>query len=57
MDISKAKEMLGFSPTSTDEAVRRTVDFYEEAFYAFPKERDEVLSELFTAAIPKVDVF
>jgi hypothetical protein len=54
MDISKAKEVLGFSPTPTEEAVRQTVHFYEEAFYAFPNQRDEVLSELFTSAIPKV---
>jgi hypothetical protein len=56
MDISKAKELLGFSPTPTEEAVRQTVHFYEEAFYAFPNQRDEVLSELFTSAIPKVCV-
>jgi hypothetical protein len=54
MDISKAKEVLGFSPTPIEEAVRQTVHFYEEAFYAFPNQRDEVLSELFTSAIPKV---
>ncbi len=54
MDISKAKGLLGFSPTTTEEAVRQTVHFYEEAFYAFPNQRDEVLSELFTSAIPKV---
>ncbi len=54
MDISKAKDLLGFSPTTTAEAVRQTVHFYEEAFYAFPNQRDEVLSELFTSAIPKV---
>jgi hypothetical protein len=54
MDISKAKEVLGFSPTTTEEAVRQSVHFYEEAFYAFPNQRDEVLSELFTSAIPKV---
>jgi hypothetical protein len=54
MDISKAKELLGFRPTATAEAIRQTVDFYEEAFYAFPNQRDEVLSELFASAIPKV---
>ena len=54
MDISRAVAMLGFTPTATAEAVRRTIAFYEEAFYAFPTQRDEVLSELFATAIPKV---
>jgi hypothetical protein len=54
MDIGRARALLAFQPTAVAEAVKATIDFYEEAFYAFPTQRDEVLSELFATAIPKV---
>ena len=53
LDISKAKEMLDFQPTSADEAFRETLAWYDEAFVKFPAHRDSVLTELFQTAIPK----
>lgn len=53
MDITKAKEMLDFVPTSADEAFKESLAFYKEAFINFPKERDAVLTELFKSAVPK----
>ena len=53
MDISKAKKTLQFQPTSAEEAFRKTLAWYEEAFVKFPSHRDSVLTELFQTAIPK----
>lgn len=53
MDISKARKLLGFEPTPTEEAVKRTIKFYEEAFVQFPEERDKVLKDLFNSVVPK----
>jgi len=55
MDISKAKEMLGFVPTSADATFEATLAFYKKAFVEFPKERDMVLTELFKTAVPKTN--
>lgn len=53
MDISKAKKMLGFTPTSAEEAFKATLAWYEEAFVKFPSNRDSILTDLFQTAIPK----
>ena len=53
IDISKAKKMLGFKPTSPDEAFKQTLAWYEEAFVKFPGNRDSILTDLFQTAIPK----
>jgi len=53
MDISKAKKMLSFKPTTAEEAFQATLAWYEEAFHKFPTQRDVVLSELFQTAVPK----
>ena len=53
IDISKAKKMLGFKPTSADEAFKQTLAWYEEAFVKFPGNRDSILTDLFQTAIPK----
>ena len=53
LDISKAKTMLGFTPTPADEAFKATLDWYKEAFVKFPSHRDSILTDLFQTAIPK----
>ena len=53
LDISKAKSMLGFTPTPADEAFKATLDWYKEAFVKFPSHRDSILTDLFQTAIPK----
>ena len=45
--------MLGFKPTSADEAFKQTLAWYEEAFVKFPGNRDSILTDLFQTAIPK----
>ena len=57
MDISKAKKMLGFVPTSAEEAFKATLAWYEEAFVKFPSNRDSILTDLFQTAIPKENRF
>ena len=57
MDISKAKKMLGFTPTSAEEAFKSTLAWYEEAFVKFPSNRDSILTDLFQTAIPKENRF
>ena len=53
MDMSKAKKMLNFKPTKAEEAFKRTLNWYEDAFHKFPTQRDIILSELFKTAVPK----
>ena len=53
IDISKAKKMLKFQPTSAEEAFKSTLDWYEQAFVKFPSNRDSILTDLFQTAIPK----
>eukprot|EP00092_Neocalanus_flemingeri_P007876 GFUD01008502.1.p1 GENE.GFUD01008502.1~~GFUD01008502.1.p1 ORF type:complete len:411 (-),score=89.31 GFUD01008502.1:138-1370(-) len=53
MDISKAKKILKFQPTSAVEAFEKTMAWYEEAFVKYPTQRDIILSELFQTAVPK----
>ena len=57
MDITKAKKMLGFTPTPADDAFKATLAWYEEALVKFPSNRDSVLTELFQTAIPKENRF
>ena len=53
LDISKAKTMLGITPTPAAEAFKATLDWYKEAFVKFPSHRDSILTDLFQTAIPK----
>jgi len=53
MDINKAKKKLHFQPTSAEEAFKKTLAWYEEAFAKYPTQRDIILSELFQTAVPK----
>ena len=46
IDISKAREKLGFTPSTADEAFRKTVQWYEDAFLTMEKEREKALSVL-----------
>ena len=53
LDISKARKMLGFKPTTADEAFKATLAWYEQAFVKFPSNRDSILTDLFQTAVPK----
>jgi len=53
VDITKAREKLGFEPTDVEEAIRTTIHFHEDAFAKFPKQRDLVLKDLFSIVVPK----
>lgn len=48
VNITKAKKYLGWIPTSWDVVAKATVDFYNQAFYNFEQERNEVLQKLQT---------
>jgi nucleoside-diphosphate-sugar epimerase len=53
VDISKAKDELGFVPTSADTAFRETVRWYEEAFTSREKEREDMLKRFQDFVIPR----
>ncbi|XP_014673838.1 PREDICTED: uncharacterized protein LOC106814077 isoform X2 [Priapulus caudatus] len=46
VDISKAKNLIGWQPTSLDDAISKTVQFYNAAETRFASERDDVFEDL-----------
>ena len=53
IDITKAKEKLGFVPTDPDVAFKETVDWYDDAFINMEAERDEMLQRFVTYVVPR----
>jgi len=56
IDISKAKDKLGFLPTSAERAFEETIAWYDDAFVNFPEKRDEILREMFEMIIPRENI-
>ena len=53
VDVSKAKEVLGFTPTNAETAFRETVQWYEEAFSKREAEREEMLRRFKNWVVPR----
>ena len=53
VDVSKAKLLLGFTPTDAETAFRKTVLWYEEAFSEREAEREEMLKRFKNWVVPK----
>ena len=53
VDVSKAKLLLGFTPTDAETAFRKTVEWYEEAFSEREAEREEMLKRFKNWVVPR----
>ncbi|CAG7815412.1 unnamed protein product, partial [Allacma fusca] len=53
VDISKAKDVLGFKPTSWEDVLKDTVEFYKDGFYTFRSERDDVAHQITQYVLPR----
>ena len=53
VDVSKAKLLLGFTPTDADTVFRKTVSWYEEAFSEREAEREEMLKRFKNWVVPR----
>ncbi len=53
VDVTKAKETLGFVPTSADTAFKATVAWYEEAFVKREAEREDMIKRFSNWVVPQ----
>ncbi len=53
MNIQKAIEKLGYSPTDVDDAVRSTIDWYDNEFANQFDYREEMISEMMARVVPR----
>ena len=53
MDISKAKERLGFKPSNVEKAFKKSAAFYENLFINDEREREEMITRFLTYVLPR----
>ena len=53
VDVGKAKMALGLQPTTMEEALKETVEWYEHAFGQMEMQREEMRKKLTTFMVPR----
>lgn len=53
IDITKAKEQLGFKPTPVETAFKKTIEWYDQALVTMDSFREEMLTRMITYVVPR----
>ena len=53
MDVTKAKEKLGFKPTKFIDALKNSIEFYDNEFISSVDYREEMISDIMARLVPR----